>query len=72
MFNYELNKHFTKYNVPLLTEIIIFKLLVNNHIINSITLLGEAFSYAHLDTSFASIDPKIMKLHPIEGTYPRI
>ena len=27
---------------------------------------------AHLDTSFASIDPKIMKLHPIEGTYPRI
>ena len=33
-------------------------------------LLCEKFINAHLDTSFASIDPKIMKLHPIEGTYP--
>ena len=37
---------------------------------NSITLLCGEFNNAHLDTSFASIDPKIMKLHPIEGTYP--
>ena len=33
-------------------------------------LCGE-FNNAHLDTSFASIDPKTMKLHPIEGNYPR-
>ena len=42
------------------------------HIINSIMLLFGEFNNAHLDTSFASIDPKIMKLHPIEGTYPGI
>ena len=35
-------------------------------------LLGVEFNNAHLDTSFESIDPKIMKLHPIEGTYPGI
>ena len=35
-------------------------------------LLGVEFINAHLDPSFASIDPKIMKLHPIEGTYPGI
>ena len=34
-------------------------------------LCGE-FNNAHLDTSFASIDPKMLKLHPIEGTYPEI
>ena len=34
-------------------------------------LCGE-FNNAHLDTSFASIDPKTMKLRPIEGTYPGI
>ena len=28
------------------------------HIINSISLLGEESNNAHLDTSFASIDPK--------------
>ena len=33
-------------------------------------LCGE-FNDAHLDSSFASIDPKMMKLHPIGGTYPR-
>ena len=33
-------------------------------------LLGVEFNNAHSDTSFASIDPKIMKLHPIKGTYP--
>ena len=32
--------------------------------------LGVKFNNAHLDTSFASIDPKIMKLHPIEGLTP--
>ena len=42
------------------------------HLINSITLLCGEFNNAHLDTSFASIDSKIMKLHPTEGTYPRI
>ena len=42
------------------------------HIINFITLLRGEFNNAQLDTSFASIDPKIMKLHPIEGTYPGI
>ena len=42
------------------------------HIIKSITLLCREFNNAHLDTSFASIDPKILKLRPIEGTYPRI
>ena len=35
------------------------------YIINSIMLLGVEFNNAHLDTSFASIDPQIMKLHPI-------
>ena len=39
------------------------------YIINSITLLCGEFNNAHLDTLFASIDPKIMKLHPISGTY---
>ena len=34
-------------------------------------LCGE-FNNAPLDTSFASIDPKILKLRPIEGTYPEI
>ena len=34
-------------------------------------LCGE-FNNAHLDTSFASIGPKILKLRPIEGTYPEI
>ena len=33
-------------------------------------LCGE-FDNAHLDTSFASIDPKILKLRQIEGTYLR-
>ena len=42
------------------------------HIINSIMLLCGEFNNVHLDTSFASIDPKTMKLHPIEGTYPEI
>ena len=42
------------------------------HIISSITLLCGEFNNAHLDTSFASIDPKILKLCPIEGTYPEI
>ena len=42
------------------------------HIINSIMLLCGEFNNVHLDTSFASIDPKTMKLHPIEGTYPKI
>ena len=42
------------------------------HVINSIPLLDEAFNKAHLDTSLASIDPKLMKLHPIEGPYPGI
>ena len=35
-------------------------------------LLCEEFNNAHLDTSFASIDQKILKLHPIQGTYPEI
>ena len=39
---------------------------------NFITLLCGEFNNAHLDTSFASIDPKILKLRPIEGTYPGI
>ena len=30
------------------------------------------FKDTHLHTSFASIDPKVMKLHSAEGTYPRI
>ena len=34
-------------------------------------LYGE-FDNAHLDTSIASIDPKILKLRLIEGTYPEI
>ena len=33
-------------------------------------LCGE-FNNAHLDTSFASIDPKILKLRPIERDLPR-
>ena len=41
-------------------------------IINSLMLLCGEFNNAHLGTSFASIDPKTMKLHPIEGTYPGI
>ena len=41
-------------------------------IINFIMLLCREFNNAHLDTSFASIDQKTMKLHPIEGTYPGI
>ena len=39
------------------------------HITNSITLLGVEFNNAHSDNPFASIDPKIMKLRPIEGIY---
>ena len=39
-------------------------------IINSFTPLGKEFNNAYLDTSFASIDPKVMELRPIEGTYP--
>ena len=40
---------------------------------NSIMLLCGKFNNAHLDTSFVSFDPKIMKLRPIEGiTYPGI
>ena len=35
-------------------------------------LLGVESNNAHLDTSFASIDPKIKKLHQIEGTHPGI
>ena len=35
-------------------------------------LLDVEFNNAHLDTSFASIDPKIKKLRPIEGPYPGI
>ena len=31
-------------------------------------LCGE-FNNTHLDISFVSIDPQIMKLHPIEGTW---
>ena len=42
------------------------------HIINSIMLLCGEFNNAYLDTSFASIDPKMLKLRPIEGTYPEI
>ena len=38
------------------------------HIINSTMLLGVEFNNAHLDTSFASIDPQIMKLCLIKGT----
>ena len=34
-------------------------------------LCGE-FNNANLDSSFALIDPKILKLRPIEGTYPEI
>ena len=34
-------------------------------------LCGE-LNNAHLDTSFASVDPKILKLRMIEGTYPEI
>ena len=30
--------------------------------------MGKEFNNAHLDTSFVSMDPKIMKLLPIEGT----
>ena len=39
---------------------------------SGVSLLGEEFNNAHLDTSFALTDPKIMKLHPTEATYPRI
>ena len=39
---------------------------------NFIPLLCGEFNNAHLNTSFASIDPKILKLLPIEGTYPGI
>ena len=43
-----------------------------SHIINSITLLCGEFNNEYLDTSFASINPKIMKLRPIDGTYTGI
>ena len=42
------------------------------YIVNFITLLCGEFNNAHLDTSFASIDPKILKLRLIEETYPEI
>ena len=37
--------------------------------INSTILLSAELNIGHLDTTFASIDPKIMKLHFIRGTY---
>ena len=61
-------KHVTKLNFPPPSNGD-YNFQIICHIINSITPLGEAFNIAHLDTSFASIDPKIMNLHPIEGTY---
>ena len=61
------NNHFTKIMAPSNRDYN-FQLV---SIIN-FSILGEAFNNAHLDTSFASIDPKIMKLYPIEGTYPGI
>ena len=57
-------KHFTKNNVP--HRDCNFQIICC--IITSITLLGVKFNNAHLDTVFASTHPKIMKLHPIEGT----
>ena len=62
-------KHFTKNNVPPNGD---YNFQIISRIINSITLMGEEFNNVHLDTSFASIDQKIMKQHPIERTYPRI
>ena len=62
------DKHFTKSNVLPLTEFVIFKLsMIAYDIINSITLFGIEFNNAHLSTLFASIDPKIMKLHRLKG-----
>ena len=61
------SKHFTKSKFPHNED---YNLQIICNIINSLILLGEEFNNAHLDTSFASIDPKIMKLHPIEGTHP--
>ena len=40
--------------------------------INIITPLDVKFNHAHFDSSFAWIDHKIMKLRPIDVTYPVI
>ena len=67
---YDPHKHCKKSKFPPYNGDYNFQIICR--IINSIMLLCGEFNNAHLDTSSASIDPKTMKLHPIEGTYPGI
>ena len=67
---YKTNKHCKKSKFPPSNRDHNFQIIC--HIMNFITLLCGEFNNAHSDTSFASIDPKILKLSPIERTYPEI